>query len=71
VNPRIHHPRAAGTAHVGGGLVLTTCGLLTLRFGGKDAKTYAWAATFFALAALDLAAGIWELMSSRSASPRL
>jgi hypothetical protein len=55
---------------VGGGLVLATCGLLTLRYGGKDAKTYAWAAAFSALAALTIARGIRELGISRSASFR-
>jgi hypothetical protein len=35
---------------------------------GSGAKTYGWAAFFVLLAALDLAAGIWELKIFRSAS---
>jgi hypothetical protein len=62
------HLRALGYARVGGALVLTTCGVLTLAFGGSDAKTYGWAAFFFFVAALNLARGIWELRIYRSAS---
>jgi hypothetical protein len=62
------HLRALGYARVGGALVLTTCGVLTLAFGGSDAKTYGWAAFFLFLAALNLAGGIWELRILRSSS---
>jgi hypothetical protein len=62
------HLRAWAGARIGGGVVLTVCGLLTLIFGGKDAKTYRWAASFFVLAALDFAGGLWELKVARSAS---
>jgi hypothetical protein len=62
------HLHTLGRARVGGGLVLTTCGLLTLAFGGDDAKTYGWAAAFLVLAALNLAGGLWELRIARSAS---
>jgi hypothetical protein len=62
------HLRALGFARIGSAMVLTTCGCLTLGFGGSDAKTYCWAAFFFLFAALNLAGGIWELRISRSAS---
>ena len=62
------HLRALGYARIGGAMVLTTCGLLTLGFGGSDAKTYGWAAFFFIVAELNLAGGIWELRIYRSAS---
>ena len=62
------HLRALGFARIGGAMVLTTCGLLTLGFGGSDAKTYGWAAFFLFFAALNLAGGIWEVRISRSAS---
>ncbi len=60
------HLRAMGFVRIGGGLALTTCGLLTLAFGGTDAKTYGWAAFFLFCAALNFAAGIWELRISGS-----
>jgi hypothetical protein len=62
------HLRELAYARIGGALVLTTCGLTTLAFGGSDAKTYGWAAFFLLLAALNLAGGIWELRIHRSAS---
>jgi hypothetical protein len=64
------HLRSLGYARVGGGLVLTTCSLLTLSFGGDDAKTYRWAVAFLALAGLNFAGGLWELTIARSAPPR-
>src|SRR5436309_1116910 len=62
------HLRALGIARIGAALVLTTCGLLTLAFGGSGAKTYGWAAFFLLVAALNLAGGIWELRIYRSGS---
>ncbi|GAB3778229.1 hypothetical protein [Nocardioides ungokensis] len=62
------HLRALGFARVGGALVLTTCGLLTLAFAGSGAKAYGWAAFFLFFAALNLAGGIWELRIYRSGS---
>jgi len=62
------HLRALGYTRVGGALVLTTCGLVTLAFGGSGAKAYGWAAFFLLFAALNLGGGIWELRISRSAS---
>ena len=62
------HLRGLGYARLAGAAVLTTCGLLTLGFGGDDATTYGWAAGFLALAALSFAGGFWELRIARSAS---
>jgi hypothetical protein len=62
------HLRALGFARIGGALVLTPCGLLTLAFGGSGAKTYGWATFFLFFAALNLAGGIWELRIYRSGS---
>lgn len=64
------HLRRWASARVGGGIVLTACGVLTLTFGGNDAKTYWWAAVFLASAALSFAAGCWELSIARRAGPR-
>ena len=62
------HLRVLGYARIGGALALTTCGLLTLAFGGSVAKTYGWAAFFLFFAGLNLAGGIWELRIYRSGS---
>jgi hypothetical protein len=51
---------------IGGSLLLAACGLSTLALGGQDAKTYGWAAAFFGLAGLALAAGFWELSIARN-----
>ncbi len=64
------HLHAWARARIGGGVVLTACSLLTLFFGGNEAKTYGWALAFLVLAALNFAAGFWELTIARSASAR-
>jgi hypothetical protein len=64
------HLRAWAGARIGGGIVCTVCGVLTLSFGGSDGTTYGWAAVFMGGAALAFAAGYWELTIARSASPR-
>jgi hypothetical protein len=64
------HLRAWGSARIGGGVVLTACSVLTLSFGGSEAKTYRWASAFLVLAALNFAGGFWELTIARSASAR-
>ncbi len=40
---------------------MTVCGVLTLAFGGSDAKTYGWAALFLVPAALNFAFGYWQI----------
>jgi hypothetical protein len=64
------HLHAWAGMRIGGGAVLTVCGVLTLTFGGQDGKTLAWAATFLAVAALAFAAGFWELSVARRMSRR-
>jgi sugar phosphate permease len=63
------HLRVWGGARMAGGVVLTACSVLTLSFGGKDAKTYRWAVAFLAAAALNFAGGLWELAIARSTPP--
>jgi hypothetical protein len=62
--------RAWAGLRIGGGIALTTCGALTLAYGGSDAKTYTWAALFLGPAALNFAYARWELAIARSASAR-
>jgi hypothetical protein len=64
------HMRAWAGFRIGGGVALTTCGALTLAFGGSDRKTYGWAALFLVPAALNFAYARWQLAIARSASPR-
>ena len=55
---------------VSGGVVLVGLGIVTLTFGGNDAKTYGWAMAFLTAAAANLAFARWELAIDRSAAPR-
>ncbi len=64
------HLRIWASLRIGGSAVLVGCSLLTLGFGGNDAKTYAWALLFLAAALLSLAAGYWELTIAHSTTPR-
>ncbi|MFZ0976862.1 MAG: hypothetical protein WAN22_31885 [Solirubrobacteraceae bacterium] len=47
-------------------IVLTSLGLITLSFGGNDAKTYWWTLAFLAAAAANSAFAYWELSIARS-----
>lgn len=60
-------PDVQGLARIGGGAVPTACGVLTPRFGGRDAKTHRWAGLFLFLAAVSLTGGIRELRTPGSA----
>jgi hypothetical protein len=62
------HLRAFAGVRIVSGFVLVGLSLVTLVFGGNDAKTYAWATGFLAVAAADLAFGYWELSIARSES---
>jgi hypothetical protein len=62
------HLRFWGGLRVGGGTIQAVCCLLILSLGGSDAKTYGWAAFFFALAALNLTVGYWQITVARSAT---
>ena len=64
------HMRAWAGLRIGGGIALTTCGVLTLAFGGSDSKTYGWAALFLVPAALNFAYARWQLSIARSAPAR-
>jgi len=55
------HLRFWAGLRIGGGIALTICSLLTLAFGGSDAKTYGWAALFLVPAALNFAFGYWQI----------
>jgi NhaP-type Na+/H+ or K+/H+ antiporter len=62
------HLRFWGGLRIGGGVVVAVCFFLTLALGGNDARTYAWAGAFLAVALLLFAAGSWELSIARSTS---
>lgn len=60
------HLRFWAGVRIGGGIVAASLGVITLIFGGNDAKTYGWAAMFLAIAAANLAFARWELTIARS-----
>ena len=62
------HLRAFARLRIGGGIVLAGLGLVTLSFGGTDAKTYGWTAAFLAAGLAQLAFAYWELSIARSAA---
>ena len=60
------HLRGWASVRMVSGIVLVCLGLVTLGFGGTDAKTYAWATAFAAAGAAHLAFAVWELNIARS-----
>ena len=64
------HLRLWAGVRISGGTVLVGLGVLTLSFGGNDAKTYGWATAFLAAAAANLAFARWELAIDRSTAAR-
>jgi hypothetical protein len=64
------HLRFWARVRLGVGGVLVGLSLVTLSFGGNDAKTYGWALFFLAVAAAHLAFAAWELTIARSAAAR-
>ena len=64
------HLRTWAGVRIGSGTVLVGLGVVTLAFGGNDAKTYAWATAFLTAAAANLAYGRWELAIARSTVDR-
>jgi hypothetical protein len=64
------HLRFWAGVRISGGLVLVGLGVVTLTFGGHDAKTYGWTMAFLTAAAANLAFARWELAIERSAIPR-
>ena len=64
------HLRLAAGVRLGAGTVLAGLGVVTLNFGGNDAKTYGWTLVFLALAAANIAFASWELNIAGSAATR-
>ncbi len=60
------HLRAFAGVRIGAGIVLASLGLVTLAFGGDDAKTYGWTMGFLMAAAVQFAFAYWELNIARS-----
>jgi hypothetical protein len=58
------HLRAFGVTRMVGGVVAAAAGIVCLSY-----EAYGWAAFFLLIAALDLAAGYWELTLAHSQSP--
>lgn len=59
------HLRAFGVTRIAGGMVAAAAGIVCLSY-----VAYGWAAFFLIIAALNLAAGYWELTIARSRSSR-
>jgi hypothetical protein len=64
------HLRFWAGVRIGAGTVLAGLGIVTLGFGGNDAKTYGWTMAFLALAAANVAFARWELAIARSQAGR-
>jgi hypothetical protein len=60
------HLRPFARLHIASGIGLACLTLVTLGFGGGDAKTYLWATVFLAPAVAHLVFGFWELSIARS-----
>jgi hypothetical protein len=63
--PEYRHLRPFALARLAGGMVAAAAGIVCLSYAA-----YGWAAFFLVLAALNLAAGFWELTIARSSSSR-
>ena len=63
--PEYRHLRAFGITRIAGGIVAAAAGIVCLSYAA-----YGWAAFFLVIAALNLAAGYWELTIARSRNPR-
>ena len=63
--PEYRHLRAFGIARIAGATVAAAAGSVCLLYAA-----YGWAAFFLVIAALDLAAGYWELTLAHSRNPR-
>lgn len=62
------HLRGWASVRITAGSILVCLGVVTLSFGGTDAKTYGWALAFVAAGAAHLAFAYWELRIARSAT---
>jgi hypothetical protein len=65
------HLEAFGRARIIGGSALAVLGVVTLLGGHFTGEAFAWGGAMLLLAALGLAAGIWQLSIARSAPPRI
>jgi hypothetical protein len=64
------HLRAFAGVRIAAAITLAGLGVVTLSFGGSDAKTYGWATVFLAAGAAHWAFAYWELSIARSATAR-
>jgi hypothetical protein len=62
------HLRFFARVRIGGGIVATGLGIVTLAFGGSDWATYGWMLFFLAVAAANFSAAYWLLTIARSES---
>ena len=60
------HLRAWARVRAVSGMASAALGVVTLSFGGKDWKTYAWTMAFIALAAANWVFAYWDLSIARS-----
>ena len=60
------HLRFSAGLRIGGAIALTGLAVVTLGFGGDDAKTYGWALVFLLPGLANLAFACWELAIARS-----
>jgi hypothetical protein len=60
------HLRFWAGLRIGGGLALAGLALVTMAFGGDDAKTYGWALVFLIPGLANLLFAAWELTIARS-----
>jgi hypothetical protein len=60
------HLRGFARVRMVSGTTLVGLCIVTLAFGGSDAKTYGWASAFLVGAAANLAFGFWELSIAQS-----
>ena len=60
------HLRFVAGLRIGGGIALAGLAVVTLAFGGDDAKTYGWALVFLLPGLANLVFAAWELTIARS-----
>jgi hypothetical protein len=59
------HLRVCGGTRTAAGILQAGLGVVTLSFGGNDAKTYGWSAFWLLLGVLNVAFGHWEMTIAR------
>ena len=63
------HLHGFARVRIAAATILACLGLVTLSYGGNDAKTYAWALAFVAAGAAQLGVACWLLQIARSQAP--